>query len=89
MTVFTRASNRETTPTKDIMPDLNEFMTTQEAAKKLGFTIRAVNRLVATKRLEGIRLGRMYLISRTFVKTYLDKTNGMSKNDPRRKSLTK
>lgn len=68
------------------MPDLAEFMTTQEAAKKLGFTVRAVNRLVSSKKIEGIKVGRMYLISRVSIKTYLDKTHGMSKNDPRRKT---
>ena len=73
-------------PTPIDMPDLAEFMTTQEASKKLGFTVRAVNRLVASKKLEGVRVGRMYLISRESVKVYIDKTRDMSKNDPRRKS---
>lgn len=82
MTFFTLTHKKK-------MPDITEFMTTQEAAEKLGFTIRAVNRLVATKRLEGIRLGRMYLISRKSVNIYVDKTDGMSKNDPRRKATTK
>ena len=74
-----------TTPAAD-MPDLDDFMTTREAAQEMGFTIRAVNRLVATKKLDGIKVGRMYLISRESVKDYLDKTRDMSKNDPRRKS---
>lgn len=69
------------------MPDLNEFMTTQEAAEKLDLTIRAVNRLVSSKKLEGVRVGRMYLISRVSVKSYLNKTKDMSKNDPRRKTI--
>jgi excisionase family DNA binding protein len=71
------------------MPDLAEFMTTQEASEKLGLTIRSVNRLVARKKLEGIRLGRMYLISRKSIKIYQNKTKDMSKNDPRRKALAK
>ena len=71
------------------MPDLAEFMTTQEASEKLDLTIRAVTRLVTGKKLEGIRVGRMHLISRTSVKSYLDKTKDMSKNDPRRKTLKK
>ena len=72
-------------PAPNLMPDLTEFMTTQEAAQKLGFTIQAVNRLVSNKRLEGLRIGRINLISRDSVNSYLEKTNGMSKNDPRRK----
>jgi excisionase family DNA binding protein len=75
-------------PYDKTMPDLNEFMTTQEADEKLDLTVRAVNRLVASKKLEGIRVGRMYLISRVSVKSYLDKTRDMSKNDPRRKTIT-
>lgn len=71
------------------MPDLAEYMTTQEASEKLGLTIRAVNRLVASKKLEGVRVGRMYLISRVSVKSYLEKTKDMSKNDPRRKTISK
>jgi excisionase family DNA binding protein len=69
------------------MPDLDDFMTTREAAEKMGLTIRAVNRLTASKKLHGIMVGRMHLISRESVKEYLDKTRDMSKNDPRRKSL--
>ena len=80
MTILTRKFHSVVT-----MPDLNEFMTTQEAADKIGLTIRAVNRLVSSKKLDGVRVGRMYLISRLSVKSYLDKTDGMSKNDPRRK----
>jgi len=77
------------TPQGTKMPDLEEFMTTQEASEKLDLTIRAVNRLVANKKLEGIRVGRMHLISRVSIKSYLDKTKDMSKNDPRRKTLKK
>jgi excisionase family DNA binding protein len=71
------------------MPDLAEFWTTQEVSEKLELSIRAVNRLVASKRLDGIKIGRMYLITRTSVKDYQEKTKGMSKNDPRRKSDSK
>lgn len=67
------------------MPDLADMMTTQEAAKQLDLTVRAVNRLVSSKKLDGVRVGRMYLISRESVKKYLETTKDMSKNDPRRK----
>lgn len=80
---------KENTPQGTKMPDLEEFMTTQEASEKLDLTIRAVNRLVANNKLQGIRVGRMHLISRVSVKSYLDKTRDMSKNDPRRKTLKK
>jgi excisionase family DNA binding protein len=71
---------------KQTMPDLAEFMTTEEAAKALGFTVVSVRNLVYKKKLESIRFGRSLLIPKKAVKEYLEKTKGMSKNDPRRKS---
>ena len=68
------------------MPDLAEFMTTQEAAKILGFNARSIPYMIKTKTLEGVRFGRAWLVSRKSVQEYLDKTKGMSKNDPRRKT---
>ena len=84
MTVFTRTTNRKTPPTNNIMPDLAEFMTTEEAAEKLGFTVVSVRNLIYKKKLESIRFGRSILIPKKAVEEYLVKTKGMSKNDPRR-----
>jgi excisionase family DNA binding protein len=67
------------------MPDLNEFMTTQEAAARLGFHVKSVQNMVKNNTLQGIRFGRAWLVSRKSVQEYFDKTKGMSKNDPRRK----
>ncbi len=66
------------------MPDITEFMTTQEAAKKLGFTVASVRQMVFKKKLESARFGRSILIPKKAVEEYLEKTRGMSKNDPRR-----
>ena len=77
--------NRFLSPTINTMPDLAEFMTTQEAAEKLGFHVKRVPTMVKNKTLEGIRFGRVWLVSRKSVQEYLEKTKGMSKNDPRRK----
>lgn len=77
--------NRFLSPSNNTMPDLAEFMTTQEAAEKLGFNARSIPYMIKTKTLEGVRFGRAWLISRKSVQDYLDKTKGMSKNDPRRK----
>jgi len=68
------------------MPDLAEFMTTKEAAKALGFHVKRIPTMVRNKTLEGVRFGRAWLVSRKSVQDYLKKTEGMSKNDPRRKS---
>lgn len=67
------------------MPDLAEFMTTQEAAKILGFNARSIPYMIKTKTLEGVKFGRAWLVSKKSVKEYMKKTEGMSKNDPRRK----
>ncbi|MBI1792964.1 MAG: helix-turn-helix domain-containing protein [Chloroflexi bacterium] len=68
------------------MPDLAEFMTTQEAAKKLGFNVKSIPMMLRNKTLDGIRFGRAWLVSKKSVQEYLSKTKGMSKNDPRRKT---
>jgi excisionase family DNA binding protein len=67
------------------MPDLNEFMTTREAAKTLGFHVKTIPMMLRNKRLDGIRFGRSWLVSKKSVDEYLKSTKGMSKNDPRRK----
>ena len=66
------------------MPDLAEFMTTEEAAQVLGFTVASVRQLIYKKKLDSVRFGRSLLIPRNAVKEYKEKTAGMSKNDPRR-----
>ena len=71
------------------MPDLEEFMTTREAAKKLGFNVRTIPGMMKDKELEGMRFGRAWLVSKKSVNEYLKKTKGMNKNDPRRKTLKK
>jgi excisionase family DNA binding protein len=73
------------TQTKDRpMPDLNEFMTTDQAAKELNFTVESVRNLVYKDKLEHIRFGRSILIPKKAVTEYLAKTKGMNKRDPRR-----
>lgn len=71
-------------PHEKAMPDLNEFMTTQEAAEKLGFSVVSIRNMVYKKKLDSIRFGRSLLIPKKSVKDYIDKTKGMSKHDPRR-----
>ena len=83
MSIFTRI------PTSKTMPDLAEFMTTQEAAKALGFHVKTIPLMVRNKSLQGVRFGRAWLVSRKSVQEYLDKTKGMSKNYQRRKAPEK
>ena len=67
------------------MPDIEEFMTTSEAAEKLGFHVKSVQNMVKKKTLQGVRIGRAWLISKASVSEYLKNTRGKSKNDPSRK----
>lgn len=67
------------------MPDLEEFMSPKEAAKKLGFHLSSVQKMLKNNTLQGVRFGRAWLVSKKSVQEYIDKTAGMSKNDPRRK----
>jgi excisionase family DNA binding protein len=69
----------------ETMPDISEFYTTEQAAKVLDYTVASVRQMVFKKKLESIRFGRSILIPKKAVNEYLEKTKGMSKNDPRRK----
>ena len=44
------------------IPDLNQFMTTQEAARMLGFTEVSVRSIVYKKKLASIRFGQSMII---------------------------
>ena len=81
MNLFTHTRNKQ----KDTMPDLAEYMTTKEAAEKLGFHVKSIQNMVKSNTLLGIRFGRAWLVSRKSVQDYFENTKGMSKNDPRRK----
>jgi len=45
------------------MPDLSEFMTTQEAATKLGFHVKTIPGMMRDKELDRVRFGRVWLLS--------------------------
>ena len=67
------------------MPDLNEFMTTEQAADKLDLHIVTIRNMIRTKKLEGVKIGgKTWLVSKKSVENYRIETSDMSKNDPRR-----
>lgn len=70
-------------PTRS-MPDLADYMTTQEAATKLGFHVKSIRNMLAAEKLSGIKLGREWLVSKKSVAEYLKQSSGMDKHDPRR-----
>ena len=79
-----RLSTTSTPPVLKPMPDLAEYMTAKEAAQELGYTARGIHMLIKKDKLEAVFLGRMYLVSKKSVRAYLEKTQGMNKNDPTR-----
>ena len=64
------------------MPDLAEFITTQEAADALGFTMQGISKLIRQNKLNAERFGKAYLVSKVSASAYLETTKGKSKNDP-------
>jgi excisionase family DNA binding protein len=70
---------------KQPMPDLAEYMTTQEAADKLGFHVKSIPKMVRDNILEGVRFGRAWLVSRKSLDEYLSKTQKIGKRDRRYK----
>jgi excisionase family DNA binding protein len=77
--------NRFLPPTNNTMPDIAEFMTTEEAAKILGFHVQSIRNMIRTNKLEGLKIGgKTWLVSKKSVEKYRTETVTMSKNDPRR-----
>jgi len=68
------------------MPDLSEFMTTAQAATKLKIHVKTIPAMVKNKKLNGVRFGRVWLVSKKSVQDCYNNTKGMSKNDPRRRT---
>jgi len=66
------------------MPDLKDYLTTEEAAKALGFHVEHIRRMRRDGDLEGLRVGQMWFISKKSVTDYKKQTEGFSKFDPRR-----
>ena len=66
------------------MPDLTQYMTTEDAAKKLGYHLESVRRMLRDKELEGMKWGGVWLVSIESVEAYLEQNKELSKFDPRR-----
>jgi excisionase family DNA binding protein len=83
ITAIDQLSRKKTTHPP--MPDLAEFMTTEEASKKLKLHIVTVRNMIRNKKLEGVKIGgKTWLVSKKSVENYRIETEEMSKNDPRR-----
>ncbi|MGD0753213.1 MAG: helix-turn-helix domain-containing protein [Anaerolineales bacterium] len=66
------------------MPDLNEFITTEEAAEKLKYHVEHVRRMMREGSIAGQKIGRTWLVRREALDIYMRRTAMMAKHDPRR-----
>jgi excisionase family DNA binding protein len=66
------------------MPDIQEFVTTQEAAKILDYHVEHVRKMLRDGNLKGAKMGHTWLVLRKSVEKYRKDTAGLNKFDPRR-----
>lgn len=66
------------------MPELKDFVTTEEAARILRYHVEHVRRLLREGRLDGERAGSVWLVLRRSVEEYREQTAGLGKFDPRK-----
>ncbi|GEM_PF-761824 len=66
------------------MPDLNEFVSTEEAAEKLKYHVEHVRKMMREGSIAGLKIGRTWLVKREALDSYMKRTAKMAKHDPRR-----
>ncbi len=66
------------------MPDLRDFITTEDAADMLKFHVEHVRRLLREGDLKGEKIGTAWLVLKKSVDEYIKETEGLNKFDPRR-----
>jgi len=50
--------------TSETMPDLADYMTIQDAAKKLGYHVESVRRMLRDKGLDGVKWEKSWFVLR-------------------------
>jgi excisionase family DNA binding protein len=66
------------------MPDLNDFISTKEAADKLEYHVEHVGSMMPEGSIVGLKIGRTWLVRREALEGYIKRTAKMAKHDPRR-----
>ncbi len=66
------------------MPDLSDFISTEEAAEKLKYHVEHVRRMMREGSIQGLKIGRTWLVQREALEGYMKRTAKMAKHDPRR-----
>lgn len=67
-----------------VMPDLADFVTTQEAAALLDYHIEHVRRMAREGDLQGLKIGTTWLINRKSIDSYIRENSKFGKFDRRR-----
>lgn len=67
------------------MPDLKDYCTTEEAAEAMGLNLEYLRQMIRKKKIDAIKAGASWLVSKKAVEEYTKATKGLAKNDPRRR----
>jgi excisionase family DNA binding protein len=70
--------------TDETMPKLEDYFTTQEAAEELDLHVETVRLFLRYKKLDGMKIGRTWLIPKKAVEEYQEKNKHKEKHDPTR-----
>jgi excisionase family DNA binding protein len=66
------------------MPDIEEYITTEQAASALGYHTESVRRLIRTGKLPAEKVAGVWLVHRDALRRYKADVAGLSKHDPTR-----
>lgn len=69
------------------MPDISEYLTTEQVADLLGYNVEYVRRMIRKDKLPAEKLAGVWLVHRDAAKEYQEAVKGLDKNDPRRGDL--
>jgi excisionase family DNA binding protein len=67
-----------------VIPDLNKFISTEEAAEKLKYHVEHVRRMMREGSIEGVKIRRTWLVRRVALDGYMKHKANMAKHDPPR-----
>jgi excisionase family DNA binding protein len=84
MPPFSLGGMMDTLSIKNDMVNLVGYCTAEEAAKKLGFHIVHVRKMIREGDLTGKKVGQMWFVQEESIAEYKEKTRGLDKFDPRR-----
>ena len=83
---FSRTGNKLPTLSRSKpMPDLKDYITTEKAAAKMSVNLEYLRQMIRKKKIDAIKAGASWLVSKKAVDDYTKTTKGLAKNDPRRR----